>query len=455
MSNSATSFWRLSLVGSVLAMAVLMSAGAHARTGAPNATSGPAGQPVVNSGETERGEGPAGTDLATSLASGLLPEEVLRDLRYTWPRASKADLRFALETQSERAAITEALSRLAGFAGVHYRANARELVIYLTPEGDAEKAARLARDSLRAKVRVERVRRTYESLVSILERVAQELSSATDRYSTTIDTRRNAVVAAVTDRDASLLESFEGAPGIITRVDASLPAGVPAACPSRLDCEPPLRGGINIGVFNGASSQLGCSTGFTATASNGVRWVWTAGHCIKQAQVDTGTAYGNADAKIGGAKGTAETPTVDVAWVRNSFGFEDPPFGFVYAIGSNKMPISYAITSPATVMEGTVLCLAGRNYLSGDDNCGAVSAQNLGGKPQIRGIKVCGGDSGGSVYSVNGSALWAYGLISVTSARPYNDCTGNGTGEMSFSSIPYVDRYVDNAAPYPMAVDVS
>lgn len=393
--------------------------------------------------------------IESELSKGNLPEEVLRDFRHLYPGVGDTELIAMWRTQAVRSTAIEELSAWPEFAGARYEPRDSTFYIYATNASAGKKMlSRIAVLDTNLPVSLVVVAKSYTELQQLFEQVAESLPIE-GHYSLNIDVRRNAVVLAVADEMDADAARKRWPDEVIIEVEANLPSGIPAACTSRYNCGSPLRGGINIGIFNGVSSQSWCSTGFTATANNGAHWIWTAGHCILQDKVDANTAYGNGTVKIGGAKGTVQTATTDVAWVRNSFDYDVPPFGYVYAISAPITDVDYAISSAATVAQGDVVCFTARSYSAGDDACGVVYAQNLGGKPYVDGIKACGGDSGGAAYAIIGAQRWAYGLLSSTSERPYpGDCTGNGTGQAAFSSVPYINAYLDTAAPSPMRVDV-
>ena len=127
----------------------------------------------------------------------------------------------------------------------------------------------------------------------------------------------------------------------------------------------------------------------------------------------------------------------------------------MYHTPTDAVDVDVAILSNATIEEGDPVCANGRNYTPTDDNCGIVSSVNNNGKREVNGVKVCGGDSGGSMYLLYSGQRWAYGLITYSSARTQpGDCTGNGTGMIGFTTLPNINTYMDSVTDADIRVDI-
>lgn len=300
-----------------------------------------------------------------------------------------------------------------------------------------------------------RVKRSYRELESTRQQVEHLLAGRATRYGLSVHVRSNAVLLEIergSDVLASLVSPFSD---VIIKVSDDLPQGQQTACSSRYDCGVPARGGVNIGRFANGRALTGCSVGFTLSATDGSRWLYTAGHCISQAQVDARVIYGHGEQNYGYARDTRDSGAVDAARVRiaNPYWLQASG-GYTYRTTTSLSDIHYAILYASTVDEGQTVCISGRFHSPSDDNCGVVTAENLNGLPQVSGVKVCAGDSGGSTYLLltNGQR-WAYGLIARASAYTNGSCTGND-GQVSWSNIPHINAWMDGITTARVRVEV-
>lgn len=387
------------------------------------------------------------------LLAGELPEEVLRDLRKLYPGTSDETLRTGHETMAVRATLAESFAADSTFGGQWYDYPNNLWTLQATDANVADSMAERAISSGVPSVGIE-VERSYRELESTRQQVEQLVAGRATRYGLSVDVRSNAVLLQIepgSDVPASLVSPF---PDVIVEVSDDLPQGQPTACFSRYNCGVPARGGVNIGRSQGGSTLTGCSVGFTLSATDGSRWLYTAGHCISQAQVDARVNYGHGEQNYGYARDTRDIGAVDAARVRiaNPYWLQAGG-GYTYRTPTAVSDIHYAIIYASTVSEGQTVCVSGRNHSPGDDNCGAVTAENLNGLPQVSGVKVCGGDSGGSTYLLANGQRWAYGLISQSSAHTNGSCTGND-GQVSWSNIPHINAWMDGLTTARVRVEV-
>jgi len=205
-------------------------------------------------------------------------------------------------------------------------------------------------------------------------------------------------------------------------------------------------------MING-TSLANCSLGFTATATNGTRWYYTAGHCLTPEEVANRVIQGHGTEPIGYARADAEGGALDVGWVRNNSNYcLSAGGGYIYKLPTETVNVNYAITSASTIQQDQIACYSGKNLAPTDDNCGVISAPNMNGRPQVTGLKICRGDSGGSVYTLQNGQRWAYGLVSVISISGTESCVTNG--QMSFSAVPYINTWIDSITADTVRIDV-
>lgn len=387
------------------------------------------------------------------LLAGELPETVLRDYRSLYPALSDDEIRVRFTSVNATVRLGEEFGADEAYGGSWFDFPANTWHVFSTnPQALAQMAARAT--SVGLKVSATGVEYSYRTLESARLRV-ESIVSHVDRYSLSVEPRENRVVLVLEAAPSGELQKALARERVlVVRAPARVPVMVPAACTDRYNCGRPLRGGINVGPFSNGRAQVACSLGFTLHAGDGSRWYYTAGHCLSQAQVDARQTQGHGEQAIGYARLRRDSGAVDAGWVRNNSSYWlASTFGHMYKSPTEAVDVDYAIVYASTVQLNQVVCFSGRRLNPGDDNCGVITAVNLDGKPQVTGVKVCGGDSGGSTYWLNGGERWAYGLVSVTSPRGSDDCT-TSSGQMSFSSIPHINTWIDSNTESYVRVDV-
>ena len=245
------------------------------------------------------------------LLAGDIPPEVMRDFQQLWPNLTSVQIHDRWASGDVRAKLSEAFVADPAFAGVDYDFQADQFAVLATdPETVNRFVASAATQGQKARGEV--VQRNYAELRRIRDQAEQVLIRE-KIYELSINWGDNDVAAVVTTAGADLVRELEAIPGVRVTVSDSIPRGEPAACSSRYNCGGPLRGGVNFGRFVSGASLVGCSIGFTTTATDGSRWFYTAGHCILQAQVDAHVQYGHGVQPIGDARSTYNVGAVDVA----------------------------------------------------------------------------------------------------------------------------------------------
>ena len=381
-------------------------------------------------------------------ALSIPPEDYMRDLRRHYPGANDSAIEAFVADQGLKVELTESFARNTTFAGAYSDGPGQPWVILATDAVTAAEQLRTAeRAGLDASSRT--VRRDYTFLEDISRSIAQSQALHGQRFAVSVDVPRNAVTLVTqTPMDlkvVSPLLSSEQREAVHMEV-GQLPAMYEAACSSRYACGTPGRGGVSIGrrASSGNYTSAMCSVGFFARADDGSYWLYTAGHCFRQPLVDARETIGHGEQYYGYVRDSIETATVDAARVRVSNPYWlSSSFGYMYGSASTTLSVTSAITSTASVQEGQVVCFQGRNLEVGDDRCGIVTRENYSGKPQVSGLTVCGGDSGGSVYMPVSGGNRAYGLVSVTSERDADGCTAAGSGQMSWSNLPHINSWMD------------
>lgn len=223
--------------------------------------------------------------------------------------------------------------------------------------------------------------------------------------------------------------SVAGVPFALTRSSAISLSATPTNCAylsgsfsgSQLFCGNPLRGGVTIGT-----PSFGCTAGLmTKSRSNGIPYVLTAGHCLRDDHVntwnsrtDTGTLHsvGDAHSWTFGADGD-----FGIVRIANSYWTPD---GYVFVSGSSQTTQDslYEIHGAIRSSVGSVICITSGPVLLANGRhttCGSVTrldvtvnysgtiVSHLGEADACSGVQ---GSSGGPYYK----AGYGYGIQSGT-----------------------------------------
>lgn len=219
-------------------------------------------------------------------------------------------------------------------------------------------------------------------------------------------------------------------------------------CTDRFHCGGPLRSGISMTVPDGV-----CSIGFTATAADGSRWAFTAGHCGGRNSM---TAHG--EQRIGPIRQSFDYrhqsgyPGLDLARARiaNSYWLSWPRRGVIFHPGSpdNLGRVTGFISINASYIKGHSVCLGGINVSSSP--CGTISGFRNG-LVAVKGYDACGGDSGGPwTRNVSGVRL-LYGVHSGSD----KDCYRNNASKYSyFTPMPLIRTYWNRTLGQQMTIDL-
>ncbi len=401
---------------------------------------------------------PSGAEI--QLAEGRLPDEVLRDLRVVWPQLSDDEIRQRNDTYSARKILLEKAASNPAFAGSWYTPTGTTWHVAAT---DSAAANQFEAEAFAAGIPVQshQAKYSYAELDALRSRLETSVESITTEYSLSVDTLTNRVALLVPPEAIErIIALVRGNDMISVAASTAIPHGEPVACTGRYSCGNPLRGGIQIGIWTGSSTEYGCTLGFTMKATDGSRWASTAGHCITQTQVNAHTVYGHGSQAIGDARDTEKSGAVDFARVRVSGSYWTTG-GYLYTYSDSPVDVNYAIFSASTIEKGDPVCIGGRSLYPTQDACGAVTAANQNGRPQIYGVRSCTGDSGGPNITYVSGERWAYGLTSVASpvsadptpAEPGRSCTPDGQGYESFSSIPHINAYNDSVTAATLRVE--
>jgi streptogrisin C len=239
------------------------------------------------------------------------------------------------------------------------------------------------------------------------------------------------------------------------------------ACTDRRNCGVPLRTGLEIWRVSEATGPS-CSLGFVASATDGTRWVVTAGHCVHH--IDE--LWGHGEQVFGPVRQCAlpASNPLPTGCLRSSAGDVDAArikitssywlsntFGWIFYNPTTYVPVDGAITAKSQIELNDFVCLSGWHSSSAtgwpsntdngrvnQDTCGpvtSVSASNHEGMP-VASASSCPGDSGGGwLFYPGGGERWAYGIDRNGTEDPDDFCSSGF--EVWFSSIPAINAFFD------------
>ncbi|MFT4156959.1 MAG: S1 family peptidase [Microbacterium sp.] len=230
-----------------------------------------------------------------------------------------------------------------------------------------------------------------------------------------------------------------------TEIGESSGAEEPDVCTSRLACGQPARSGVVISV-NGSNS---CSLGYRASASDGSKWVYTAGHCA-----GLNDAIGHGAQAFGPVRLRSYTPggfdflraRIDNSyWLISGGGYQ-----YNAREPENPTTIDYAISATSTIGVGDPVCLNAWHSIIGT-SCGFVTQVNTSTGRVKTNFDACPGDSGGAwTWRTTSGAYWAYGLHS---SSLDNSCHASG-GFSYFISVPRINAFNDANSTATVRVEV-
>lgn len=227
------------------------------------------------------------------------------------------------------------------------------------------------------------------------------------------------------------------------------------ACTDRFNCGKPLRGGLVLwNTFFGRANPL-CSSGFTARATDGSKWVFTAGHCANPS--GEGITWAHGDQGIGPIKYFVNAGNVDVAriHVRNSY-WSTGGYIFNDAAPDSPLAVNGAIEYRDTIQPGDSVCLAAW-HSTPSEACGTiVDSYSVDGMPSVT-FDACQGDSGGGWYYAgpSGGERIAYCIHhGWTGPGPGTNCHMHAIDDSLFTAVPDMNAYWDSTASATIRVEV-
>ncbi|GHJ45820.1 hypothetical protein Cs7R123_31620 [Catellatospora sp. TT07R-123] len=256
----------------------------------------------------------------------------------------------------------------------------------------------------------------------------QEISVRYDGTGLDVVRMDGVTAARVRARSASPAPARTSIDGLISELGLSVPVRVTAgrgplrlaSCDvvcSRLDDTAPWNGGTRIRIPGTAKGTLGCTSGF-GVLKGGQSYLLTASHCMNP----TNVAYDYANERIGGVYADNWDHDITMINARGSAMIFDGP-----AATSNTK----VVRSSGGVVVNELLCQSGSTsgVLCGlktqagsytaygcdsDDDC--FSMHDLSRAAQVDGLQSCReGDSGGPVYSLDGSGVRVKGTVTAYS----------------------------------------
>ena len=391
---------------------------------------------------------------ARALAPGAAepPEfaELAAVFQRDYPGLTAAQARTAVVGQSRRLAFLERLGRtaLARVGGGWYDPRQDRLHVRVLGAAGRDAVSRQARDA-GVRVTLEPARYSYvdlEQRAAAVNRGLSRVELAADAWAVA-DGQLNRVVLSVAGRTAadSARARFANDPAVVVKEFAP-GSDTEEACIDRYHCGAPARSGIAIGIdADGAGpgeAETFCSLGFTAAASDGSRWVVTAGHCsegIATSCPSSTGCWGHGQQYFGPMRQVRDSGNVDVARIRR-----DNPYwtmgGYMFNAynPSTTVNVDYAILSRFTIQVGQGVCLSAQ-YSEIGVACGTITTTS-GYRGFIEvGFDACPGDSGGGWYWLSQSGeRWEYGI------HHGGDLTCHVAGNISrFTAGPDIYAYWD------------
>lgn len=155
-------------------------------------------------------------------------------------------------------------------------------------------------------------------------------------------------------------------------------------CTTRTACGTPTRSGVTIGIDSdgsgGGAAIDECSLGFNAAATDGSRWIVTAGHCSHGTPTSCPSVtgcWGHDTQYIGPMRQAQVAGNLDVRRIRKDNSYWGTG-GWIYnpTTPNSPLAVNNAITIRATIQVGDNVCLAAWNVLI-NQQCGDLVISKL------------------------------------------------------------------------------
>lgn len=364
--------------------------------------------------------------------------------------------------QGERATLVERLATSPGFGGARYDPIANRLHIYAVDSAFESGVLKMAA-GLNTDLAFEKATSSYRDLEALAGQINATVSDDATRRSAIVavaDGSNNRVAVVVMDPGllASAKSQYATDARIVVR-DFSQVHPDPTTCVSRTACGTPARSGTVIGIDadgsgSGSATQL-CSLGFTAAATDGSKWIVTAGHCADGFTAtgcpSSNACWGAGQQYFGPMRSIGFSGNLDVGRIRKDNAYWATG-GYIYNATAPNSPlkVNYSILARSTIVVGDVVCQAVWHAITGSECGTVVNVASYQGLVETS-IDSCYGDSGGGWYALIGSQRWAYGIQS----RADNGGICHGAGDHSyFSAIPDINAYWDSTSGATIRVEV-
>lgn len=402
---------------------------------------------------------PGGPDSASPPEETAMVAAYVRD----YPNIGEDEARRAALGQGSRDKLLERIAGLPGFGGAWYDPRSNSLHVY-SVNSDFKKIVLEAAAGDDFDIVFATARSSYADLQQLAAQINGERSEDQVQENSivaTVDGSSNAVAISVQDSQmiASTVLRYGDDPRVIVKDFSKLHTEF-TNCVSRTACGTPPRSGIAIGVDpdgSGPGSAFPtCSLGFTAAATDGSKWIVTAGHCsvgLATSCPDSNGCWGHGQQYFGPMREAYYVGNIDEGRIRKDNSYWATG-GYIYnAIAPNSpVQVNYSIQMRGTIVVGDTVCLAAWNVVAGSE-CGTVlDVTSVQGLVQTS-IGSCSGDSGGGWYAVIGSERWAYGIQSRADHGSLPPC--HNAGEHSyFSAVPDINAHWDSTSSATIRIEV-
>lgn len=389
---------------------------------------------------------------------------VASSLRQTYPGITDAQVWTAWDSMQARLLFLEDVGGTRGFMGATF--DPRENLLHLKVDPGADQTLLVAR-ALEYDVPVIVEELQYSS--DDLNQLVADISERFDVYGANplglgVAAESTLAYVAVSVPDAATLEELPADLVHDPRIRAQVRESYfePTACVSRTSCGTPARSGVVIGIdADGAGSGVAGqtqSTGFTASATDGSRWIVTSAHNGSGGTLPTtancpsaSACWGHGQQYFGPMREAVKSGLyhVDVARIR-----KDNPYwstgGYMYSantLPSRLINVDFSIFSRTSLAVGSPVC---QTSWSSDTppTCGTITDLSSS-DPWLAGAVAstpgsCLGDSGGGWYLLAGAGQrWAVGIQSGATHPPPPPplCTHSMAETSIWSAIPDIEAY--------------
>lgn len=287
----------------------------------------------------------------------------LRDYGVALTPTEEADLKHRDEVDSKLDPLLKHLASQAQFGGLYIDQSSGG-VIDIATTGDASATLKDATSSAPsgAVLRSRHVQYTLQQLSALKDRVTQDVSSLTaagvEVATIGVDVVANRVrieVANLTDQVTTDLNARYGAEVIVVPGDAP----VPATCTSRGACPLPNKGGLSIHATVGTTTYY-CSSSYSARdIIYGAKYLYTAGHCIKDAGINTVWYMGSTAIGPGSVQDFYNGTSADVGLIALYSSNLTPPLNQVYASSNLDVRSMSGWWASSSQQAGVTVCRSG------------------------------------------------------------------------------------------------